>query len=317
MLFLLSYTQGLANDITVQISGQAFVRGPQITFGELAEIYGADEARVEFLRNLNLGLAPMPGERLVLTAEALSSRLVSTGVDFSGIYWQTSPTVTITTASQVVPSEQLKTVAIEAIRQLLGPAADSGDITVDPANEVRDLTVPLGVVKLSADLPSGVHYSTPTTVAVRVDIQDRTPLTITLNYNIRLYRNVVIVGQGIGAHEMIAPEALHLERLEVGRLTGGYFTELAEVAGYAAKRSLAPGMVIAKSMLEKPLLIKRGAMVAILAEAGSLQVTAQGEALQDGRNGQLIRVMNIQSRKIILAQIIDGNTVLAPAYYRP
>lgn len=307
----------MANAISVQVGTAVFVRGPQITLGDLAEISGAEEARCEFLRSLPLGPSPLPGERFVWTAQMLGTRLASTGADFSGINWQTPPALTITAGSQTVRAEQLKTVAAEAIRQLLGPAADSGNITIDAASEVRDLLVAEGSMKLSAALPSGVHYAAPTTVAVRVDIQDRPPVTILISYDVRLYRNIVIVGKEIGAHEMILPESLHLERLEAGRLSAGYFTDLAEVAGHAAKRPLAPGMVITKSMLEKPVLIKRGAMVVILAKSGMLQVTAQGEALQDGRNGQLIRVMNIESRKVILAQILDADTVLAPAYYRP
>jgi len=317
VLLLLYCAPVLASDVSVQIAAQASVCGPQITLGELAEINGAEEERLELLRNLKLGPAPLPGERLVWTAEMLGSRLLSTGADFSGMNWQTPPMLTITTASQTVPAEQLKTVSIAAIRQLLGPAADSGNITIDSTGEIRDLQVSTGIMKLSATVPSGVHYSAPTTVAVRVDVQDRSPVTAILHYDIRLYHSVVIVGHDIGAHELITPGAVHLERLEVGRLSGGYFTDVAEVAGYASKRPLAPGMVIAKSMLEKPLLIKRGAMVVILAKAGSLQVSAQGEALQDGRSGQLIRVMNSQSRKIILAQIIDADTVLVPAYSRP
>jgi len=317
VLLVLCCAPVLAGAISVQVEAQASVRGPQITFGELAEIHGADEARCELLRNLKLGPSPQPGERLIWTDQMLGSRLASTGADFSGINWQMPPTLTITAGAQTVQAEQLKTVSLEAIRQLLGPAADSGNITIDLIGEVRDLMVSEGIVKLSATLPSGVHYAALTTVVIRVDIQDRSPVTTVLNYDVRLYRNIIIAGKDIGAHELITPEALHLERLEVGRLSAGYFTDFAEIAGYAAKRPLAPGMIITKSMLEKPVLIQRGAMVAILAKAGPLQVTAQGEALQDGRNGQLIRVRNIESRKIILAQIVDSDTVLAPAYYRP
>lgn len=314
---LLFCAPALANDISVRISEQAVVQGTQVTLGDLAEISGDDENRVAFLRNLPLGPSPAPGEQLVWTAQILGARLLSTGADFSGIDWQTPSAMTITTASQIVPAEQLKSVSVEAIRQLLGPAADSGDITIEPAGPLRDLPVAAGSMKLSAALPSGIHYSAPTTVIVRVDVQDHPPATAILNYDIHMYRNIVLVGHEIAAHELIAQEALHLERMEVGRLSGGYFTNLADVAGYAAKRSLAPGMIITKSMLEKPILIKRGATVVILAQSGSLQVTAQGEALQDGRNGQLIRVMNIQSRKVILAQILDAGTVMAPSYYRP
>jgi len=45
-----------------------------------------------------------------------------------------------------------------------------------------------------------------------------------------------------------------------------------------------------------------------------MEVTSAGQALQDGIEGQLIRVQNINSTKVISAKVIDGTTVQVLTY---
>jgi flagella basal body P-ring formation protein FlgA len=62
-------------------------------------------------------------------------------------------------------------------------------------------------------------------------------------------------------------------------------------------------------MVNKPVLIKRGSMVILIALVGSMEVTASGQAMQDGYEGQLIRVKNVNSNKIVLGKVIEENKV--------
>ena len=107
---------------------------------------------------------------------------------------------------------------------------------------------------------------------------------------------------------------LRSERMDIGKLGAGYYTDLNKVVGLASRRSLKPGMVLIDSMLVKPVLVKRGAAVNIVARIGSLEVTALGQAMQDGTQGQLIKVQNVNSAKFISARVLDGTTVQVLTY---
>jgi len=299
-----------ASGITAGIAGQAVVRGPQITFGELADISGSDEDRVHSLRNLKLGEAPSPGQRLVLSAEILGARLMATGADLTDITWQMPPTVTITTALQTIAADGLAMTALTALRQRLGQSADSGDITITIHGEVRDIAVPLGVIRLTPTFKT-IHYNMPTTVTLDISVDDRAFSSVNVKFDLLLFRDVVIAARDIAAHEILTAADLHLERLEVGHQPGGYLTDVSRVIGLVTRRALPPGTMISAALLEKPLLVRQGVAVTILARSGSLEVSAPGQALQDGKAGQLIRVQNSQSGKIILAQVMDSSTVLA------
>jgi flagella basal body P-ring formation protein FlgA len=49
--------------------------------------------------------------------------------------------------------------------------------------------------------------------------------------------------------------------------------------------------------------------VTIIARLEGLKITTLGEVKRKGRQGERIPVLNIDSRKVIFARVIDANTV--------
>jgi flagella basal body P-ring formation protein FlgA len=58
-------------------------------------------------------------------------------------------------------------------------------------------------------------------------------------------------------------------------------------------------------LLDRPPLVRRGDIVLVTAEGRGLRVTAQGEAKQDGKSGDVIRVRNLTSNRDVVGQV-DG-----------
>ena len=50
---------------------------------------------------------------------------------------------------------------------------------------------------------------------------------------------------------------------------------------------------------DQRVVIKRQDRVALVAKVGDLNISVRGEALQDGRIGQTIRVQNVESKSIV------------------
>ena len=81
------------------------------------------------------------------------------------------------------------------------------------------------------------------------------------------------------------------------------------LVGKRAKTNIGIGRVIYKSMVEIPPVIKRGQRVLIVAESDTLKVTAPGVAKEDGRIGELIKVQNLLSKKVVIGKVVDAQTV--------
>jgi flagella basal body P-ring formation protein FlgA len=63
-----------------------------------------------------------------------------------------------------------------------------------------------------------------------------------------------------------------------------------------------------KSVAEPPL-VKSQQRITMTVRLGDLIVSAQGDALQDGRRGQNIRVLNIDSKKVVVGTVSGPGTI--------
>ncbi len=75
------------------------------------------------------------------------------------------------------------------------------------------------------------------------------------------------------------------------------------------KRSIRLGDPLQRNQIEFPPVVKRGERVVIQAVGRGLTLTAAGEARQDGRSGESIRVMNSGSRKEVVCRVIAPGLV--------
>jgi len=101
---------------------------------------------------------------------------------------------------------------------------------------------------------------------------------------------------------------VELRYQDITRLKAPIFS-VKDVIGKRLKRSVRLGEPLQQKQVEFPPVIKRGERVVIQARSRGFMLTAAGEAKQDGRTGEAIRVMNSNSRKEILCQVVAPGLV--------
>ncbi len=301
-----------AAPVTVAVNAEATVTGPIITLGELATITGDDKERIKALAAIKLGNASSPGHRLALTSDTLGVRLAGAGADLSDINWLVPPTIIITTAAQTISGDRLQAAASEALLTQLSGDGDT-ELSVTPLGTPPDVMAPLGSVDLKAEFPAGIRFNAPTAAVVAISADGRPFTTVSLRFNVKAYQQVVVAARNIAAREAITADSVRTERREIGKMAG-YITDTGKVLGLAARRPITAGTPLTEAAVDKPLMVKRGTVVTILVKAGGMIITAGGQAMQDGREGELIRVQNVTSRRIVSARVVDKNTVQVIIY---
>lgn len=86
-------------------------------------------------------------------------------------------------------------------------------------------------------------------------------------------------------------------------------TDPASLEGKQAQKYIPAGSMIYSSMVENVPVISPGDKVSIIIEKGLIKITADGMARQKGGIGDLIKVVNLGSKKVIRAEIVDSTTV--------
>jgi flagella basal body P-ring formation protein FlgA len=62
-------------------------------------------------------------------------------------------------------------------------------------------------------------------------------------------------------------------------------------------------------MIQAPKLVKRGERVSVIAESGALKIRTVGQALSDGKSGDLVRVKAAGSQRVVDGIVVSQGVV--------
>ena len=93
-------------------------------------------------------------------------------------------------------------------------------------------------------------------------------------------------------------------------------TEAGQAVGLAARQPLRPGQMLRQTDLTKPEVVTRNESVTITYEVPGITLTMRGKAMEGGAQGEIINVLNIQSKRTIQATIVGPGQVIIIAPVR-
>lgn len=120
---------------------------------------------------------------------------------------------------------------------------------------------------------------------------------------------VVIAIRPISRDTIFSEQDVGLAEKDVTSLPGVYYTELGQVLGLRAVRSVKAGQVVSDRVTGAAPLVHKGQAVTIEALTGGVQIRMAGRALTDGAQSQRIQVMNLSSNRTVEA-IVKSNQVV-------
>jgi flagella basal body P-ring formation protein FlgA len=100
-----------------------------------------------------------------------------------------------------------------------------------------------------------------------------------------------------------------MEQRDISSLVNGFITTPDKYHNFLVKRPIRMGQILTPHMLQVPKMVLRGERVTLLAEAGSLQVRSAGVALEDGIRGEVVRIRNSHSNRVIEGRVIAAGMV--------
>lgn len=129
---------------------------------------------------------------------------------------------------------------------------------------------------------------------------------------LHVYGERVVAARDINPGEMIRSDMLTTERVDLGRLPAQSITDLNAAIGQQARRPLRQGQGLSAYALSAPQLVERGQRVSIEANGRGFRIRRQGEALDNGAQGDIVRI-RMANREIVEAQV-DGPGTLTVAF---
>ena len=105
--------------------------------------------------------------------------------------------------------------------------------------------------------------------------------------------------------QIIREKDLEIVRFRRNRVNRNAVLDPGQLIGQSARRTLMIGKAINLNQVEPPRLVKRNGLVTIYLNLPNMQLTAQGKALQNGSDGEVIQVRNVQSN-IVIEAVVSG-----------
>lgn len=145
------------------------------------------------------------------------------------------------------------------------------------------------------------------TIGVRC--HDNPPWNIYIPVKTELTRKMLVSKTTITRGEMITADKIKLEEQEITHQNQKHFSDINNIIGREARRTIRPNRVINSSMLQQAFLVRKKEPVLIYAQNQKLRISMKGTALTNGRHNEMIRVRNNSSQKIIEALVIERGIV--------
>jgi len=224
--------------------------------------------------------------------------------------------VVVTRASRTIPAKEIE----DAIAKTLSARYDLGssnDIVVNFTRDMRSIHVEPSakgdprVANIDYDLRSGRFDATieiPAGGGKRSAVQLSGRATATVE--------VVTAARAIERGVVLKDADLIMERrarAEVGR---DFIATAAQAVGFAPRAGLQPGRPIRPAELMKPDLVQRNETVTLVYEVPGVVLTLRGKAADSGAEGDVINVLNEQSKRTLQGVIIGPGRVAINASAR-
>lgn len=161
---------------------------------------------------------------------------------------------------------------------------------------------------LTSALPAGDR---PDLMRLRYDIRCDGPAGWEIAVTVKpdVYLPILVAKNALERGRLLAASDVEMKKRNIVGLRDGFITNPDDAMGLTLKKRVRELQAIAPAHLDQPVLIERGQQISMIAEQDGVQAKMMGEALKKGRKGDIIKVRNLQSQRVVSARVDDRGVV--------
>jgi flagella basal body P-ring formation protein FlgA len=146
-------------------------------------------------------------------------------------------------------------------------------------------------------------------LTIELEVDGRLTRVLPVRAEVEVFRSVLVTRKKLEKGARFTKEDIELERRPASQIPGGALSDLETVLGRTAAGPLLPGTILRVQSLFDPPAVRQGQMVRAVVVRGNVEITVEARAVDSGKVGDVIRVENTQTRKIIRAKVLNEKMV--------
>jgi len=277
---------------TIVLKEEAYVKGPVVLLGDVAEIDGDNK---EFLEVVEVAPAALPGDCRRVNAALVMSRVRNAGVSLDGLEVTGARIVRATTLHRDVPAAQIA----ENLRAFVEAAMpwDPLDTEIDVVPPAKDLVVPDGKIEMTWRPSPQYQYLGAGTFRGTLSVDGQVQASLNCRVTVESYGDVVVARADIPRGKLVGAADLVTEKYRLSDLKAGSFQSPEDLVGLVARATIFPGQVITAQKVRPRIVIKRNQIVTVEARIGRLLLQTRARARADACLGDLVVCVNLDSKE--------------------
>jgi flagellar basal body P-ring formation protein FlgA len=218
--------------------------------------------------------------------------------------------VTITRLARSLPAKEIEQQVIETLQRRHG-LGDAEDLALTWDRDIEARTLPAnydGALQLVADRfdrRSG-RFDFSFEIAGGTDSM---PVRLRVTGSAIETAPVAVLTRPMDRNEVVKVSDLAIERRPKSEVTSDIVTRDAAI-GMQTRRALRNGQMLRLTDLTKPDLVTRDQGVTLIYQAAGIYLTSRGKALETGTEGDIVNVLNLQSKRTVTATVVGRGQVM-------
>ena len=209
--------------------------------------------------------------------------------------------------TQTLKVDEIEKSAIDHLVKALPWDKESLEINV--YYQGKDITLPLGKKDLIYKIMGSSQRAGRIPMILEIRINDQFKKRIRLNTKVLVSQQVIKTKRAVKRGEILSNDEIRIETVQTERPSQNAITNIDHALGYEAARNLQAGKILIPNFIKRPALGNRGDKILIMAQKGGMTITTPGILKEDGYENAMVRVLNIESKKVIYGRLVDSNTV--------
>lgn len=293
--------------LKVKVQPFSLVEHKKVKLGDIAVITGDEPGLVEAAQSIVLASAPLMNRSIFMGKNRIIRALLRNGFNLKKVNLFLPDEIIVKNKLIRISKDKVE----EAIREYIykNMPWQKEQIAITQIDLKKDIFLPTGKIDQKISMKENSSFIGVVPLYLEFKVNGKVSKRKIIKANIKVLMPVVLTRASLKRNQIISENDVYIEKKWISKVSSGLYTSIDEVIGKKIKRNIKTGQPLLRSQLEIPADIERGNKVTILAETKTLRITTLGIAGENGTKGQIIKVKNLGSNKIIYAEVISSNTV--------
>ena len=210
--------------------------------------------------------------------------------------------------AQVISGRDIEAATVNKIDMVLNDRGDMRRRDVHFFHQLQNIVVPEGMASIEVEMPGRINYAGMTSVTARCRVDGRICKSLNFTVRVKIYDVVLVAAHDLSYDKAISAADFRQDEIIVDGRTD-FIQDFSLIKNLVPSRMIRAGSPVTLNMFRTAMVIVANQPVRLRIRYHGIEASAKGIAMNRGRVGEMIKVKNESSGKIITGRVVDEQTV--------